>query len=64
LEIAINMEAYHVEENGGMAQVQMNFVSVKIKLVELTKGKEMQEQVWCTKCRIEGHHKDKFPTFS
>jgi hypothetical protein len=30
----------------------------------MTKGKEKCEQVWCTKCRIQGHHKDKFPTFT
>jgi hypothetical protein len=27
------------------------------------KGKEKREVVWCTTCRIEGHHKNECPTF-
>jgi hypothetical protein len=46
-----------------MTQVQMQLVSLTIQLAELTKGKEKCEQVWRTKCRIEGHHRDECPTF-
>jgi hypothetical protein len=38
--------------------------ALTIQLEELTKGKDKREQVWCTKCRTEGHHKDKFPSFT
>jgi len=46
-----------------MAQVQMQLDALMIQLEELTKGKEKHKQVWCTKCRTKGHHRDKFPTF-
>jgi hypothetical protein len=26
-------------------------------------NKDKREVVWCTTCRIEGHHKNEFPTF-
>jgi hypothetical protein len=39
-------------------------VALTIQLAKLTKGKEKREQVWCTKCRTEGHHKDECPTFT
>jgi hypothetical protein len=46
-----------------MAQVQIQLDALTIQLVEITKGKEKREQVWCTKCRMKGHHKDECPTF-
>jgi hypothetical protein len=64
LEIAMKLEASPIGDSGGMAQVQTQLVSLTIQLAELTKGKEKQEQVWCTKCRTEGHHKDECPTFA
>jgi hypothetical protein len=39
-------------------------VVLTIQLVDITKGKEKWEQIWCTKCRTEGHHKDECPTFA
>jgi hypothetical protein len=64
LEIAMKLESSPVGDNGGMAQVHMHLVALKIQLVEMMKGKEKCEQVWCTKCRTEGHHKDECPTFT
>jgi hypothetical protein len=64
LEIAMKLESSPVGDSGGMAQVQTQLVALTIQLEELTKGKEKQEQVWCTKCRTEGHHKDECPTFT
>jgi hypothetical protein len=63
LEIAMKLESSPVGDSGGMVQVQMQLVALTIQLEELTKGKEKCEQVWCTKCRTEGHHKDECPTF-
>jgi hypothetical protein len=64
LEIAMKFESSPLADSGGMTQVQTKLDSLTIKLVELTKWKEKQDQVWCTKCRIEGHQKDKCPSFS
>jgi hypothetical protein len=63
LEIAMKLESSPVGDNGGMVQVQTQLAALMIQLEELTKGKEKCEQVWCTKCRTEGHHKDECPTF-
>jgi hypothetical protein len=41
----------------------MQLSALTIQLVEMTKGKEKQDKVWCTKCRIQGHNKDEFSTF-
>jgi hypothetical protein len=60
----MKLESSLVGDNGGMPQVQMQLAASTIQLEELKKGKEEHEQVWCTKCRIEGHHKDEYPTFS
>jgi hypothetical protein len=59
LEIVMKLESSLVGENGGMAQVQTQLADLMIQLAELTKGKEKHDQVWCKKCRTEGHHKDK-----
>jgi hypothetical protein len=47
----------------GMAQVQSQLATLTIQLQDLAKGKEKCEEVWCTTCRIEGHHKNECPTF-
>jgi hypothetical protein len=64
MEIEMKLEPSPVGDSGGMAQVQMQLDTLTIQLEELTKGKEKHEHIWCTKCRIEGHHKDEFPTFA
>ena len=33
-----------------------------LKIHDIKKGKEIQEEVWCTRCRTEGHYKDSCPT--
>jgi hypothetical protein len=64
LDNTMKLEASPVGDSGGMVQVQTQLVSLMIQLVEITKGKEKREQVWCTKCRNEGHHKDECPAFA
>jgi hypothetical protein len=64
LDIAMKLEASPVGDDGGMVQVNTQLATLIIQLAELTKGKEKQEQVWCTKCRTEGHHKDECQTFA
>ena len=38
-----------------------------MELQDLNKGKEVNSEthseVWCTKCKVEGHHKDQCPMF-
>jgi len=29
----------------------------------MKKGKEVREEVWCIKCKAEGHHNDQCPLF-
>jgi hypothetical protein len=33
-------------------------------LLNQNKNRDKREDVWCTTCRMEGHHKNKFPTFA
>jgi hypothetical protein len=64
LNIAMKLEASPAGDTRGMAQVQMHLDALTIQLVELTKGREKQEQVLCTKYRMEGHHKEECPTLT
>jgi hypothetical protein len=64
LEIAMKLEASPIGDMGGMIQFQMQFNALTIQLTELTKGREKREQVWCTKCRMKGHHMDEFLAFA
>jgi hypothetical protein len=59
----MKLEASPTRDVGGMEQVQTQLVALKIQLDEFAKGREKQEQVWCTKRKTGGHHKDKLPTF-
>ena len=64
LGIEMKLEVSPVGDGGEMTQFQTQFVALAIQLEKLTKGKEKREKVRCTNCRIEGHHKDEFPTFA
>jgi hypothetical protein len=45
----MKLESSRVGYSGGMAQVQTQLVALMIQLDELTKEKEKQEEIWCTK---------------
>ena len=47
----------------GMVQIQSQLDNLTIQLQDIKKGKEAQEDLWCTKCRIGGHTKDNCLTF-
>jgi hypothetical protein len=64
LEIEMKLESYPIGDNVGMTQVQTQLTALTIQLAELKKEKEKQEQVLCTKCMTEGHHKDKCLEFT
>jgi hypothetical protein len=59
----MKLKASPIGYSGEMAQVQKKLSTLTIQLAKLTKGKEKQEQVWCTKCRNEGHYKTECLTF-
>jgi len=59
LEISMKLEASPIGETGvGMAQIQNQLANLTIQLEGMKKGKEVREEVWCIKCKAEGHHKD------
>jgi hypothetical protein len=64
LEISTKLESSPLGDNGGVEQVYTQLDTLKIKMEEVTKGKEKREKVRCTKCRTQGHHKDEFSAFT
>jgi hypothetical protein len=60
----MRLEASPVSDSTmGMDQLQKQLVNISHELQSLKKGKEAHEEVWCTKCRIEGHSKEHCPVF-
>ena len=39
-------------------QIQDQLANLTLQLHDIKKGKEVTEEVWCIKCKAEGHHKD------
>ena len=59
LEIVMRLEASPLcESTMGMDQLQKQLVSITLELQSLKKGKEVREEVWCTRCITEGHSKE------
>lgn len=63
LEITMNLEASLIQDtNVGVQQIQAQLASLHMELQDLKNGKEVKSkthsEVWCTKCKVEGHHKD------
>ena len=48
------------ETSDGMMQIQSQLANLMLKLQDIKKGKEVQEELWCAKCRRKGHHKYNF----
>ena len=42
----------------GMVNIQNHLANLTLQLHDMKKGKEVREEVWCTKCRTEGHSKE------
>ena len=47
----------------GMVQIQSQLANLRLQLQDIKKGKEGQEDLWCKKCRMDGHTKDNYLTF-
>ena len=45
-----------------MAQTQSQLANMSLQIQDIKKGKEVCEDVWCTRCKSKGHHKDLCPT--
>ena len=59
MEIAMKLEDSPVDENAvTMTQIQTQLENLKLQLQYIKKGKEHREEVWCNRCRTEGHTKD------
>ena len=55
----MKLEASPLQEaSAGMAQIQSQLANLTLQLQDIKKGKEIREEVWCTKCRTEGHSKE------
>ena len=61
----MRLEALPMSESAlGMDQLQKQLVNITLELQSLKKGKEVREEVWCTRCRTKGHSKEQFPFFA
>jgi hypothetical protein len=66
LEIAMKLEAAHVGESiPGMIQIlnQLTSFSLQVEDMKKDKRKEKREDIWCIRCKSEGHDKEHFPLF-
>jgi hypothetical protein len=62
LEIAMKLEASPIAETiPGMVQIHNQLSNLTLQLQDMQKGNKVREEVWCTKCRTEGHSKEHCP---
>ncbi len=60
----MKLEASPVRETSlGMAQIMTRVANLTLQLNDIKKGKEIREEVWCTKFKLKSHHKDQCPLF-
>ena len=60
----MKLEASSIAETSvGMAQIQNQLANLTLQLQDIKKGKEVREEVWCTKCRTVGHSRKHCPVF-
>ena len=50
--------------SAGMAQIQNYLAHLTLQLHDIKKGKEIREEVCCTKCKTEGHSRVHCPIFA
>jgi hypothetical protein len=66
LEIAMNLESSPMgESSSSMSQIlsQLTSLSVEVEDMKKEKGKEKREDIWCIRCKSEGHDKENCPLF-
>ena len=64
VEIMMKLEASPIGETRvGMNHIQSQLEKLTIQFQDINKGRELRENVWCTQCQTERHHKDQPPYF-
>ena len=58
----MKLETTPVKDNSGIAQIQAQLAEMALELRDMKKWKSTREEVWCTRCRTEGHDKEQCPT--
>jgi hypothetical protein len=53
------------ESNSGMSQIlsQLTSLSLEVEDMKKDKGKYKREDIWCIRCKSEGHEKEHRPLF-
>ena len=51
------------ETSTGMTTLQNQLANLTLQLHELKKGKDVAQEIWCVKCKAQGHSKDNCPVF-
>jgi hypothetical protein len=67
LEITMKLEETPVgESNPGVSQIlnQLTSLSLQVEDMKKERGKEKREDIWCIRCKEEGHDKENCPLFS
>jgi hypothetical protein len=66
LEIAMKLESTPMgESSSGMSQIlsQLTSLSLQVEDMKKDKGKDKREDIWCIRCKSEGHDKEHCPLF-
>ena len=62
--MAMKLEASPLAETSTcMTTLQNQLANLTLQLHEINKGKEVVQEIWCTKCKAQGHSKDNCPVF-
>ena len=46
----MKLETTPLEDNSGLAQIQVQLAAMALELHDMKKGKTGHEEVWCTQC--------------
>ena len=59
LEMAMKLEASPLAETStGMTNLQNQLANLMLQMHEIRKGKEIAQDIWCIKCKAQGHTED------
>ena len=63
LEIVMKLEASTIRETTvGMNQIQVQLANLTIQLHDIKKEKDEHDDLWCTRCHVDGYTKYTCPT--
>ena len=57
----MKLETAPVADNSGIAQIQAKLAEMTMELRDIKKGKAIREEVWCMRCKEEGHDREHCP---